>query len=189
MRRYSFKTLAAVLGSFLMLTILLAISLSRANRATEDAQSNTVKRVDPTSEYQTPEDGGSPVPSPAPDTVVKEFVRAWNQGRASEIAAMFASDGVLIIPTGSQIQSRAEIEKVIQKGREGVLKDAQLSNTVESISELNVERATVKGTYQLEGINILGFSKSLTGSFILHQIKQQGRWLISRAELTDGNQS
>ena len=126
--------------------------------------------------------------SSPPDTTVKDLVRAWNQGRTNEIAKMFASDGVLIIPAGSQIQSSAEIEKTILERRAGILKDTTLSNTVENVSQSDENRATVKGTYQLEGIKILGFSKSATGSYILHQVRQQGRWLISRAELLKGDQ-
>ena len=126
--------------------------------------------------------------SSPPDTTVKDLVRAWNQGRTNEIAKMFASDGVLIIPAGSQIQSSAEIEKTIQERRAGILKDTTLSNTVENVSQSDENRATVKGTYQLEGIKILGISKSASGSYILHQVRQQGRWLISRAELIKGDQ-
>ena len=126
--------------------------------------------------------------SSPPDTTVKDLVRAWNQGRTNEIDKMFASDGVLIIPAGSQIQSSAEIEKTILERRAGILKDTTLSNTVENVSQSDENRATVKGTYQLEGIKILGFSKSASGSYILHQVRQQGRWLISRAELIKGDQ-
>jgi len=126
--------------------------------------------------------------SSPPDTTVKDLVRAWNQGRTNEIAKLFASDGVLIIPAGSQIQSSAEIEKTILERRAGILKDTTLSNTVENVSQSDENRATVKGTYQLEGIRLMGFSKSASGSYILHQVRQQGRWLISRAELTKGDQ-
>lgn len=126
--------------------------------------------------------------SSPPDKTVADLVHAWNQGRTNEIAKMFASDGVLIIPAGSQIQSSAEIEKTILERRAGILKDTTLSNTVENVSQSDENRATVKGRYQLEGIKILGFSKSASGSYILHQIRQQGRWLISRAELIKGDQ-
>jgi hypothetical protein len=61
--------------------------------------------------------------SSPPDTTVTDLVRAWNQGRTNEIAKMFASDGVLVIPAGSQIQSSAEIEKTILERRAGILKD------------------------------------------------------------------
>jgi hypothetical protein len=93
----------------------------------------------------------------------------------------------LIIPTGTSIQSRSEIEKTIAEKRPSLLKDTTLSNTVDEIAPPDAETAIVKGTNQLEGIKILGFSTSATGSYVLRQIKQEGRWLISRAEVNRGN--
>ena len=91
----------------------------------------------------------------------------------------------MIIPTGTSIQSRSEIEKMIAE--KGLLKETTLSNTVDEIARPDAETAIVKGTYQLEGIKILGFSTSATGFYVLRQIKQEGRWLISRAEVNRGN--
>ena len=93
----------------------------------------------------------------------------------------------MIIPTGTSIQSRSEIEKTIAEKRSGLLKETTLSNTVDEIARPDAETAIVKGTYQLEGIKILGFNTSTTGSYVLRQIKEEGRWLISRAEVNRGN--
>ena len=89
-----------------------------------------------------------------------------------------------MIPTGSQIQSRAEIEKILAEQHAGILKDTTLTNSVDDVSQPDADRAIVKGTYQIDGVKILGFTKSATGSYILHQIKREERWLISRAEVT-----
>jgi hypothetical protein len=59
---------------------------------------------------------------------------------------------------------------------------------VENVSLSDADRATVKGSYQLEGIKILGITTSATGSYILHQVKDNDRWVISRAEVTKGDQ-
>ena len=124
-----------------------------------------------------------------PDQTVKELVRTWNQGKAESIARFFAANGTLIIPTGTSIQSRSEIEKTIAEKRSGLLKETTLSNTVAEITRPNAETAIVKGTYQLEGIKIFGFNTSATGSYVLRQIKEEGRWLISRAEVNRGNKN
>ena len=124
-----------------------------------------------------------------PDETVKELVRTWNQGKAESIARFFAANGTLIIPTGTSIQSRSEIEKTIAEKRSGLLKETTLSNTVAEITRPDAETAIVKGTYQLEGIKILGFNTSATGSYVLRQIKEEGRWLISRAEVNRGNKN
>jgi len=55
----------------------------------------------------------------APETLAQELVRAWNRGDAERIAALFAPNGVLIIPTGSEIRSRAAIKKTISEQRSG----------------------------------------------------------------------
>ena len=115
-----------------------------------------------------------------PDKTVKELVRTWNQGKAESIARFFAANGTL---------SRSEIEKTIAEKRSGLLKETTLSNTVAEITRPDAETAIVKGTYQLEGIKILGFNTSATGSYVLRQIKEEGRWLISRAEVNRGNKN
>jgi len=123
-----------------------------------------------------------------PDGTIKELVRTWNQGNAEDIAGLFTSDGTLIIPTGSQIQSRNEIRKTISEKRAGALKATTLTNTVDEVSRPDAETAVVHGTYKLDGINILGFSTSASGAYQLQQIKRNGRWLISRAKVTGGDQ-
>jgi hypothetical protein len=42
----------------------------------------------------------------------------------------------------------------------------------------------VKGNYQLEGIKVLGFSTSSTGTYEFHGTKRDGRWLIAKAEVS-----
>ena len=79
-----------------------------------------------------------------PDDTVKKLVRTWNQGKVENIASLFAADGTLIIPTGTSIQSRSEIEKMIAE--KGLLKETTLSNTVDEIARPDAETAIVKGT-------------------------------------------
>jgi uncharacterized protein (TIGR02246 family) len=175
----------AVVGisaAVITLAIPLTINQLRQNKINVYEESKTTKPLAARSE-------SAEISASAPDKTIEDLVRAWNQGSTDEIAKMFASDGVLVIPAGSQIQSRAEINKAILERRTGVLKDTTLSNTVTNVSQPDGNRATVKGTYQLEGIKILGFTKSASGSYILHQVKHEGQWLISHAEVTTGNQS
>ena len=125
--------------------------------------------------------------APSPEQIAKKLVRAWNQGRAEDIASLFTSEGLLILPTGSQVKSRGEIRETIRDKRGGLLKNTKLTNIIENISHPDGDRAIVKGRYRLEGIKILGASKSATGSFVLHQVREHGHWLISRAEMTKGD--
>lgn len=120
----------------------------------------------------------------APEATVKELVRAWNQSDAKKISTLFVPNGVLITPAGSEIRSRADIQKTISEQRNGMLKETTLTNTVDDVSHPDADTAVVKGTYQLQGIKLLGFSSTSTGSYVFRQTKREGRWLISKAEVT-----
>ena len=119
----------------------------------------------------------------APESTVKQLVQAWNHGDADKIAQLFLPDGVLRLPTGSEIKSREEIRNTIAKHHDGMLKETKLTNSIEGIStDGNI--AIVKGNYQLDGIKMLGFSTSSTGSYEFHGTRRDGRWLIAKAEVT-----
>ena len=115
--------------------------------------------------------------------LVETLVTAWNKNDIETIAKLFLPDAVLIMPTGSVIRSRPQIRKRIIDERQGRLKETTLRNTVEAVSLLNNNTAVVRGRYQLDGMKILGFKAAPEGPFILRQKKQQGRWMISRAEI------
>lgn len=119
----------------------------------------------------------------APESTIKELVHAWNQGNADKIAEVFLPDGVLRLPTGSEIKSREEIKKLIAKHHDGMLKETKLTNSIEGVST-NGNNSVVRGNYQLEGIKLLGFSTTSTGAYEVHGTKRDGRWLIAQAEVT-----
>jgi uncharacterized protein (TIGR02246 family) len=189
----SSKSLAIFIVLALALTLVLFFSMRFVRQGTaiesdsdEPASPSTVSAntldKNPSDQQKTPDR-----PEPPPDRTIKELVSTWNQGNAEDIAGLFSSDGTLVIPTGSELRSRAEIAKTISEKRAGMLKETTLTNTVEKVSQPDPETAVVQGTYKLDGIKIMGFSTSATGSYILRQIKREGRWLISRAEVTKGN--
>jgi uncharacterized protein (TIGR02246 family) len=120
---------------------------------------------------------------PAPESTIKELVQAWNKRDSERIAALFLPDGVLRIPTGSEIRSREEIKNTIAKHQNGMLSETTLTNTVEGISKADEDNVVVKGTYQIDGIKVLGFSTKSAGTFELRQTKRDGRWLIAKAEV------
>ena len=189
--RLSSKPLSyAIIGlaAFLTLTLFFTARFLRKGTATENeltiashtpAESEAKENEnDSANSGKTPESADMP-----PDRTIKELVSTWNRGSADEIAGLFMSDGTLIIPSGSQIQSRDEIRKTISEKRAGVLKETTLTNTIDGVSQPGPDTALVHGTYKLEGIKILGVSTSATGSYRLRQVKRNGRWFISTAEL------
>lgn len=119
----------------------------------------------------------------APESTVKQLVQAWNHGDADKIAQLFLPDGVLRLPTGSEIKSREGIKNTIAKHHDGMLKETKLTNSIEGIST-DGNTAIVKGNYHLDGIKMLGFSTGSTGSYEFHGTKRDGRWLIAKAEVT-----
>jgi uncharacterized protein (TIGR02246 family) len=182
-------SLLVIVAAVLALGVSLATHYSGKEAVTEDQQPSIAPAGN--ADASKDSDGAGETPKPAetpPDGTIKELVRTWNQGNAEDIAGLFTSDGTLIIPTGSQIQSRDEIRKTISEKRAGVLKATTLTNTVDDVSRPDAETAVVHGTYKLDGINVLGFSTSAAGSYQLRQIKRDGRWLISRAKVTGRDQ-
>ena len=118
-----------------------------------------------------------------PAVTIKDLVQAWNQGDPERLAELFLPNGVLRLPTGTEIQSRDEIRKAFTEQRNGKLKDTRLSNTVDEVSTPSAQSAAVKGTYQIEGVKIVGFDINTTGNYIIDQAKRDGRWFIAKAEL------
>jgi uncharacterized protein (TIGR02246 family) len=122
-------------------------------------------------------------PAPAPEIAVKNLVLAWNRGDSDAVARMFLPNAELIIPTGSVIRSRSEIQKRLHEEHNGRLRESMLSSTVENISLVDANTALVRGKYVLEGMKVMGIRTSPDGSYVLRQKRQQGRWLIERAEV------
>ncbi len=108
---------------------------------------------------------------------------AWNKNDSVTLASLFLPDAVLIMPTGSVAHSRPAIRKRIIDERNGKLKNTTLQNTIAGVALTGSQAAIVKGNYQLHGMRILGLETSSTGTFIFHQRKQKGRWMILKAEL------
>jgi uncharacterized protein (TIGR02246 family) len=115
--------------------------------------------------------------------VVDTLISAWNKNDPEAIAKLFLPDGILVTPTGSVIRNRSEIRKRVSGERQGKLKDTTLTHEVNKISVLNDGTALVEGLYQVKGMKTMGIETSPRGSFIIRHKKQQGRWMISKAEI------
>jgi uncharacterized protein (TIGR02246 family) len=114
---------------------------------------------------------------------VEKLVSAWNEKNSASMAGLFVPDAVLVMPSGNALRSRSAIRQRIISEWEGKLKDSTLSHSVERISFEGNDAATVTGRYRLNGVKILGFESAPEGTFILRHKRQQGRWMISKAEL------
>lgn len=114
---------------------------------------------------------------------VDDLIASWNKSDAEAIAKLFLPNGILVTPAGSVIRSRSEIRRRMSDERQGKLKDTTLTHAVNKVTILNNGTAVVEGIYQVKGMKILGVETSPEGSFILRQKKQQGRWLIAKAEI------
>ncbi len=115
--------------------------------------------------------------------IVERLATAWNKNDSETIANLFLPDAVLVMPTGSVAHSRTAIKKRLIDERNGKLKNTTLQNTIAGVALTGSQAATVKGHYQLHGMKILGLDTSPKGTFIFHQRKQQGRWMIVKAEI------
>jgi uncharacterized protein (TIGR02246 family) len=165
----------------------LVVRFHRKENAPEKSPTESAKTQQPDSRSGADREPTAREPNvEMPNATAAKLVRAWNRGSSQEIANLFTPDGILAIPNGSEIQSKSEIEKTIAEKRGGLLRETTLSNTVDEVSQLDADTAVVRGRYQLDGIKILGFSTGATGTFILRQLKREGKWLISKAEVKTG---
>jgi uncharacterized protein (TIGR02246 family) len=182
-----------VLSVYLLIFLAIAVTLVLVDTFHREGdlprKSPTEYEKTPHSESQSSSNGESRIRKAnveAKETASK-FVRAWNQGNSKEIAELFTADAILTMPNGSEIQSKSEIEKEITEKRDGLLSETTLSNAVDEVSQIDVNTAVVKGRYQVTGIKILGLSTEATGTFILRQLNREGKWLISKAEIRNGD--
>jgi uncharacterized protein (TIGR02246 family) len=106
------------------------------------------------------------------------FVRAFNQGEAKQVAALFTSD--------SQMSHNGEL---IAVGREAIEEaytqffqqhpGIKISVTVESIRLLGPNLAIEKGTSQVES----GGDESTLDAYTLVHVKRDGQWLTATADV------
>ena len=115
-------------------------------------------------------------------TSIENLVAAWNDKNSEIFTKLFLPDAVLVMPSGNETRSRNSIRQRLVSEWQGKLKDSKLSHAVEAISFQGTD-AVVKGKYRLDGMNILGFETAPEGLFVLRHKKQQGRWMIAKAEL------
>lgn len=120
------------------------------------------------------------------ESSVESLVAAWNGKNPDRIARLFLADAVLVLPSGTVTRSRVNIQNRLNSEWQGKLKDSNLSHSIEAIS-FQGNDAVVKGRYRLEGVSILGFETAPEGPFVLRQRRQQGRWMIAKAEILRNN--
>ena len=183
-------TAFAVACAFLLIFAIAGLRQFRNTRSNQESSAPVARQTQPSKEFANqakdvaPEVWETSIKKElAPESTIKELVQAWNKRDSERIAALFLPDGVLRIPTGSEISSREEIKNTIAKHQNGMLSDTTLTNTVEGISKANEDNVVVKGTYQLDGIKVFGFSTKSQGTFEIRQTKRDGRWLIAKAEV------
>lgn len=114
---------------------------------------------------------------------VNSLATAWNNKDAEAIAGLFASDAILIMPTGKETRTRSAIRNRLLEEWSGKLKDSELDHAVESVRIQSNNSAVVKGRYRLRGAKLLGIEKAPEGQFVFRHQKENGRWILQKADL------
>jgi uncharacterized protein (TIGR02246 family) len=115
---------------------------------------------------------------------VENLADAWNNDDTDALDRLFSQDSVLVPPTGSAVRTREGIKKRLIKERQGRLAGTNLTNSVDRITIVDPNTAVVRGKYHLDGMSLLlGLKTSAQGSFVLRQKKQDGKWMISKAQI------
>jgi ketosteroid isomerase-like protein len=122
----------------------------------------------------------SPASAAAADTTVKQevekiasaYAESFNRQDASGIAALFASGGVLVNPTGLH----ADIEQFVQ----GAFKAGfdRLEITVNEVWPLGIDAALAMGEFRQTGKNQSGAPIENAGLWTATDVREDGHWKI-----------
>ena len=121
-------------------------------------------------------------------SAVNSLAAAWNNKNADAIVWLFTSDAILVMPTGNETRTRSAIRDRLLKEWRGKLKESEIAHEVESVIIESKTTAVVTGKYRLRGAKLFGVEKSPEGKFIFRNQKENGRWMIQRAELQRGTE-
>lgn len=104
------------------------------------------------------------------------FAKAFDQGDAKAIAALWTPDGKLVDATGRVFKGRAEIEAAYKEffaGHPG----EKIKVSVDSIQLLGEDAALEQGTASLESAGAGGTHSGATYTAV--HVKQDGKWLMA----------
>lgn len=117
-------------------------------------------------------------------SVVREFIRLWNDGDIDTLLELFTEDGVFITPKGRRAESRRAVRLLLSSERDRLFIGTTLTGAVQSIERLDDDLLRVTGRYRLNGYKMMGFIPvTPRGKFFLTLVQREGQWMIRRAKL------
>ena len=117
-------------------------------------------------------------------SVVREFIRSWNDGDMDTLLALFTEEGIFITPKGRRAKSRRAVRLLLSSERDRLFNGTTLTGAVQSIVKLDDDLLRVTGRYRLNGYKVMGFIPvTPRGQFFLTLVQRDGQWMIRRAKL------
>jgi uncharacterized protein (TIGR02246 family) len=102
--------------------------------------------------FLTPVSTSAAPPTQEVNALLTKLGDAFNRGDAKAGAALFATDGDLINPTGKQGQGRAAVEKIMATDMQTILKGARSTFTADTVRELAPNVWLVDATHMGQGM-------------------------------------
>ncbi len=112
--------------------------------------------------------------------VLRQFIDAWNGDDAARVAALFTEDGSFISPEGHTYRGREAIKRVLTEEHAELFMGTTLDETVRSLRLSAVDRAVIRGDFELNGVKTMFGLVTLSpqGSFLFRLRKEQNRWFL-----------
>ena len=112
--------------------------------------------------------------------------QAWNAGDADGIAAVFASDCVLVSPYGAVARGRDAVRELFRSGFSAALKGSSRRTVIDSVRPVADSTATFLGSITFNFSNPSGSAKLSEDRCILTGVAQatNGKWEVLQAQVT-----
>ncbi|MBI4000923.1 MAG: SgcJ/EcaC family oxidoreductase [Nitrospira defluvii] len=109
--------------------------------------------------------------------VLRQFIDAWNQDDAARLVSLFTEDGAFITTQGGTYAGREKIKRMLTEEHRALFMGTTLDETVRSLRLAAVDRAVIKGDFELNGYKATFGLVSVTpeGSFVFRLRKQGDR--------------
>ncbi len=127
------------------MTALLAIGLASTSLygLTASVKTNTANNNYQSNNRVQNRTASTPTSSGEPQTVIINFIKAWNNHDPKAMAALWVEDGDLLDPWGKMASGKRQVERAFTSDQTGRFKDSSISLSIEGVRFLGNDVAIV----------------------------------------------
>jgi uncharacterized protein (TIGR02246 family) len=111
---------------------------------------------------------------PSLEQLARDYQTTFNKGDAKALAAFYATDALLVTPTGQLLTGQAAIEQNYLTSLAGPLKGTKLLLHPGKTQTLTADVALIQGTYE-----VTGGPTTVKGCYLNTVVKRAGQWRLA----------